>query len=242
MSDKSVRVVFIGPPGSGKGTQAALMKKDYCTCHLATGDMLRAAVDAGTPIGKQAKAVMDRGELVSDEIMVDLIKDAIKKPDCKQGFILDGFPRTVVQAEKLDGMLKAEKAKLDQAFEFAIDDKLLIRRITGRRIHPASGRTYHVEFAPPKVANKDDVTGEPLIQRSDDNEVALVKRLEAFHKYTAPVIAYYQKQGILSTLDAAAKSDGVYSRLKAALIKVKGAPPATKEKDNCDCEKKDHKH
>jgi len=145
-----LKLVFIGPPGAGKGTQAANLKQDFCVCHLATGDMLRAAVISGSEIGKKAKTVMEKGELVSDEIMVGIIKDEIVKPQCKEGFILDGFPRTVKQAEKLDEMLRSNKGKLDQAIEFAIEDNLVTKRLGGRRIHPASGRTYHVEFHPPK--------------------------------------------------------------------------------------------
>jgi len=223
-SQDGLKVVFIGPPGAGKGTQADFLKKDFCVCHLATGDMLRQHVTDGTDLGKQAKAIMNRGDLVPDELMVGMIKEAIKQPDCKGGFILDGFPRTSVQAEKLDGMLKDANAKLDHAFEFAIEDALLIKRITGRRIHPASGRTYHTEFHPPKVQGKDDVTGEPLIQREDDNEATLKKRLDTFHKNTTPVINYYKKQNILSTLDASRKSNEVYAKMKEALAQVNKKP------------------
>jgi len=215
----SLKVVFLGPPGAGKGTQADFLKKDYCVCHLATGDMLRAAVAQGTELGKKAKSIMDRGELVPDELMVGLIKTSINEPTCKGGFILDGFPRTTVQAEKLDGMLKENKSKLDSVFEFAIEDSLLLKRVTGRRIHQASGRTYHVDFHPPKVSGKDDVTGEPLIQRSDDNEATLTKRMDAYHKQTKPLAGYYKEQGILHTLDASKKSNDVYAKMKDILQK-----------------------
>jgi len=223
-SQNGLKVVFIGPPGAGKGTQAEFLKKDFCVCHLATGDMLRQHVTDGTDLGKKAKEIMNRGDLVPDELMVGMIKDSIQKPECKGGFILDGFPRTNVQAEKLDGMLKDANSKLDQAFEFAIEDALLIKRITGRRIHPASGRTYHTEFFPPKVQGKDDITGEPLIQREDDNEVTLKKRLETFHKNTKPLINYYNKQNILTTLDASNKSNQVYLKMKEALAHVNKTP------------------
>lgn len=224
VSPKGLKVVFIGPPGSGKGTQSDFLKKDFCVCHLATGDMLRKAVSDGTELGKKAKDIMNRGELVPDDLMVNLIKDEIKKPKCKDGFILDGFPRTGTQAEKLDEMLSETKSKLDQAFEFAIEDALLIRRISGRRIHPSSGRTYHTEFYPPKNEGKDDVTGEALIQREDDNENTLKKRLESYHKSTTPVVSYYQKQGILTTLDASRKSEQVYTRMKEVLASVGKKP------------------
>ncbi|XP_057493831.1 adenylate kinase 4-like [Actinidia eriantha] len=196
------RLILVGPPGSGKGTQSPIIKDEYCLCHLATGDMLRAAVAAKTPLGIKAKEAMDKAKLVSDDLVVGIIDEAMKKPSCQKGFILDGFPRTVVQAEKLDEMLQKQGTKIDKVLNFAIDDAILEERITGRWIHPSSGRTYHTKFAPSKAVGVDDVTGEPLIQRKDDTAEVLKSRLEAFHRQTEPVIDYYAKKGIVAQLQA----------------------------------------
>ncbi|KAH1122424.1 hypothetical protein J1N35_005584 [Gossypium stocksii] len=211
------RLILIGPPGSGKGTQSPMIKDDYCLCHLATGDMLRAAVAAKTPLGIKAKEAMDKGELVSDDLVVGIIDEAMKKPSCQKGFILDGFPRTVVQAEKLDEMLEKQGTKIDKVLNFAIDDSILEERITGRWIHPSSGRTYHTKFAPPKVPGLDDVTGEPLIQRKDDTPAVLKSRLEAFHRQTEPVIDYYGSKGILANLPAEKPPKEVTSEVQKVL-------------------------
>ncbi|RIA88751.1 adenylate kinase 1 [Glomus cerebriforme] len=213
---QELRMILMGPPGAGKGTQSPKIKEKFCICHLATGDMLRSQVAAKTKLGLEAKSIMDSGGLVPDEIMIGMIHDELQNnPECKKGFILDGFPRTVPQAEKLDSMLEKDKKKLDHAVELIIDDNLLVSRITGRLIHPSSGRSYHKIFNPPKVPGKDDVTGEPLIQRTDDNAETLNKRLVTYHKQTTPVVDYYKKKGIWSGVDASQNPNVVWKSLLA---------------------------
>jgi adenylate kinase len=196
------RMIFIGPPGCGKGTQAPRVKSALGVAHLATGDMLRAAVAAGSDNGRKAKAAMDSGGLVSDEIVIGIIRETIASGECKNGFILDGFPRTIVQAQKLDEMLAERKEGLDVVVDFSIPDRVLVERVCGRLTHKASGRSYHKVFNPPRNPGRDDVTDEPLEQRSDDNESALSSRLQAFHTQTSPVIEYYKKTGVLKTIVA----------------------------------------
>ncbi|KIH90731.1 adenylate kinase [Sporothrix brasiliensis 5110] len=209
-----VRMILIGPPGAGKGTQAPKIKEKFGCCHLATGDMLRSQVAKKTPLGREAKKIMDQGGLVSDDIVIGMIKEELNtNPECKGGFILDGFPRTVPQAEGLDAMLRERKQTLQHAVELQIDDALLVARITGRLVHPASGRSYHKLFNPPKKEMTDDVTGEPLIQRSDDNAEALKKRLATYHAQTAPVVEYYRKTGIWKAIDASQKPGQVWDTL-----------------------------
>lgn len=182
-----MKVILLGGPGAGKGTQAGFIKDKYSIPQISTGDMLRAAVKAGTPLGIEAKKVMDAGGLVSDDIILGLVKERIQEEDCKNGFLFDGFPRTLAQADAL----KTQGVDIDAVVEIAVDDSEIVRRMSGRRVHVASGRTYHVVFNPPKVEGKDDVTGEDLIQRADDAEETVLKRLEVYHAQTAPLIGYY---------------------------------------------------
>ncbi|WFD32900.1 adenylate kinase [Malassezia sp. CBS 17886] len=216
--DAGVRMVLVGPPGAGKGTQAPKILERFqnMVCHLATGDLLREQVSQGTPLGLQAKKTMDEGALVSDEIMVGMIKDQLEhNRQCRGGFILDGFPRTTPQAVKLDEMLRMRDQKLDHVVELQIPDELLISRIIGRLIHPRSGRSYHTEFSPPKTPLVDDITGEPLIHRSDDNEATLKKRLDSYHQQTTAVTEYYKKHGIWTPIDATAAPPTVWQSISA---------------------------
>jgi adenylate kinase len=182
-----MRLILLGAPGAGKGTQAAFICKKFGIPQISTGDMLRAAVKAGTPLGLEAKKVMDAGGLVSDEIIIGLVKDRIAQPDCANGFLFDGFPRTIPQADAM----KAAGVKLDLVLEIDVPDSAIVDRMSGRRVHAASGRTYHVHNNPPKVEGLDDVTGEPLVQRPDDAEDIVRRRLATYHEQTEPLVAYY---------------------------------------------------
>ena len=193
-----MRLILLGAPGAGKGTQATFICQKYGIPQISTGDMLRAAVKAGTPLGLQADAVMKAGALVSDELIINLVKERIAQPDCAKGFLFDGFPRTIPQADAM----KAAGVKLDYVLEIDVPFEAIIERMSGRRSHPASGRTYHVKFNPPKVEGKDDVTGEDLIQREDDKEETVRKRLEVYHQQTRPLVDYYSQWS--ATGDAAA--------------------------------------
>lgn len=184
-----MRLIVLGAPGAGKGTQAQFIREKYGIPQISTGDMLRAAIKAGTPLGIAAKKVMDVGGLVSDEIIIGLVKDRLLQDDCRAGYLFDGFPRTLPQAEAM----KAAGMGIDFVLEIDVADSEIIERMSGRRVHPASGRTYHLKFNPPKVDGKDDVTGEDLIQRDDDKEETVKKRLQVYHSQTVPLIDYYQK-------------------------------------------------
>eukprot|EP00286_Rhodomonas_abbreviata_P029328 CAMPEP_0181300194 /NCGR_PEP_ID=MMETSP1101-20121128/6758_1 /TAXON_ID=46948 /ORGANISM="Rhodomonas abbreviata, Strain Caron Lab Isolate" /LENGTH=236 /DNA_ID=CAMNT_0023405411 /DNA_START=40 /DNA_END=750 /DNA_ORIENTATION=+ len=207
------RTIFFGPPGAGKGTQAPRIKDEYCLCHLSTGDMLREAVRSGTDMGKKAKQLMDAGKLVGDDVVAGIVADAIKGPECAKGFILDGFPRTVPQAKILDGLLYQQG--IDKVINLEIDDDLLIKRVTGRMIHTPSGRTYNTFFSPPRVAGKDDVTGEPLTKRGDDTEEKLKTRLNEFHDKTTPVLRYYSRK--VRNIDANDMVDNITNKIHKAL-------------------------
>ena len=182
-----MRLILLGAPGAGKGTQATFICQKYGIPQISTGDMLRAAVKAGTPLGVEAKKIMDSGGLVGDELIINLVKDRLAQPDCANGFLFDGFPRTLPQADAM----KAAGVKLDYVLEIDVPFDAIIERMSGRRSHPASGRVYHVKFNPPKAEGKDDVTGEPLIQRADDLEETVKKRLDVYSAQTRPLVAYY---------------------------------------------------
>lgn len=184
-----MRIILLGPPGAGKGTQAKFLLEALKIPQISTGDMLRAAVKAGTPVGLKAKAIIETGGLVPDEVMINLVKTRVSEPDCQNGFLLDGFPRTLEQAYAL----RENGIEIDAVIEFIVDQDEVVKRISGRRVHPASGRTYHMEYQPPKVANKDDETGEALVQRPDDREETIRNRLKIYDAQTAPLIHFYRK-------------------------------------------------
>ena len=184
-----MRFILLGPPGAGKGTQASFITKQYGVPQISTGDMLRAAIKAGSELGLKAKKIMDAGQLVPDDVIINLVKQRITEPDCASGFLFDGFPRTIAQAEAM----KTAAVNIDYVIEIAVPDEEIILRMSGRRVHLASGRTYHIKFNPPKVEGKDDLTGEPLIQRQDDAAETVTERLNVYHQQTKPLIEYYAK-------------------------------------------------
>lgn len=202
-----MRVILLGGPGAGKGTQADFICAEHSIPKISTGDMLRAAVKAGTELGKQAKAVMDAGGLVSDDLILGLIRQRITESDCARGFLFDGFPRTIPQAEGLDAI----GVEIDRVVEIAVDDEEIVRRMSGRRVHPASGRSYHTIFNPPRVEGRDDATGEPLVQRDDDREDTVRNRLRVYHEQTEPLIDFYAKKAAKNAKLKFARIDGIGS-------------------------------
>jgi adenylate kinase len=214
-----MRVILLGPPGAGKGTQAQFIKEHWSIPQISTGDMLRAAVKAGSELGKRVKAVMDSGALVSDEIIIALVKERIAAPDCAAGFLFDGFPRTIPQAEAME----QAGVPIDAVVEIVVPDQELVRRISGRRVHPASGRVYHVEFSPPRVTGKDDATGEPLVQREDDKEDTVRERIAVYNAQTRPLVDFYRSRAARSGL-MYHRIEGVGSvdDIKSAVLKALG--------------------
>jgi len=214
-----MRLILLGGPGAGKGTQANYIKEKYQIPQISTGDMLRAAVKAGTDLGREAKKFMDAGQLVTDEVIIGLVKERIKDPDCENGFLFDGFPRTIPQADAM----KAEGVAIDAVVDIDVPDDEIIKRMGGRRVHLASGRTYHIIFNPPKVEGKDDITGEPLIQRDDDKEETVKKRLEVYHDQTEPLIEFYQKEPVAYIkVNGVVTVDEIRDQIFEGLDKVKG--------------------
>lgn len=202
-----MRIILLGGPGAGKGTQGDLICRHYGIPKISTGDMLRAAVAAGSPLGRAAKGVMDAGGLVSDDIILGLIEERVRAADCAAGFLFDGFPRTIPQAEGLARI----GVTIDKVIEIAVDDEEIVKRMSGRRIHPASGRTYHVVFNPPRVPDRDDATGEPLVQRDDDREATVRNRLAVYHEQTEPLIEYYSRAAAADAKVAFKRVEGVGS-------------------------------
>jgi adenylate kinase len=210
-----MRLILLGPPGAGKGTQAQVIRQKFGIPQISTGDMLRAAVKAGTPLGVAAKKVMDAGQLVSDDIIIGLVKERLKEPDCTPGYLFDGFPRTIPQAEAM----QKEKVALDFVLEIDVPDDEIITRMSGRRVHPGSGRTYHVKFNPPKAEGKDDATGEPLVQRDDDKEATVRNRLEVYRKQTRPLVDFYKQLSAVKyrRISGLGKVEEITQRALAAL-------------------------
>lgn len=213
-----MRVILLGSPGSGKGTQAQVITETFHIPQISTGDMLRAAVREGSPLGLEAKKVMDAGQLVSDDIILGLIRERVQAEDCRNGFLFDGFPRTIAQAEGLERM----GIPIDHVVEIRVDDEEIVRRMSGRRLHPGSGRTYHVIFNPPQREGIDDVTGEPLVQRDDDREETVRKRLQVYHEQTRPLVDFYQERARrnavkFASIDGVGTVAAITERLLAAL-------------------------
>ena len=215
-----MRVMLLGPPGGGKGTQAKYIEEKWRIPQISTGDMLRENVTNNTSLGLEAKIYMDKGELVPDHVILNMMEGRLLKDDCKSGYILDGFPRTIPQAEGLTNLLNSINQELDIAILLRLDNEVIVKRMGGRRVHPNSGRVYHVEYNPPKVENKDDISGEDLIIRPDDQEDTVRNRLKDYEDHTSPLIKYYDRFNILTTIDANGSIEQINSRIKQAVDNV----------------------
>lgn len=211
-------IILLGPAGAGKGTQSQKIINDFCYCQLSTGDLLREAVQKKTSGGIKAKEAMDRGQLVSDEIINEILEPVINSPNCQTGVIFDGYPRTSQQAENLEKLLKRLGLNLDHVFELKVDQEILYDRVEGRLVHPGSGRTYHVKNNPPLVEGKDDVTGEPLLHRDDDKREVIKARLDVYNQKTQPIASHYKQKNVLKTLNAMDPIDNVYEEIRKTLI------------------------
>jgi len=212
--------MLLGPPGGGKGTQAKFIQESLSIPQISTGDMLRENVKNKTSLGNKAKGYMNRGNLVPDDVILNMMKDRLQKKDCENGYILDGFPRTIPQAEGLSSLLSDINQNLDMVILLNLNDDIIVKRMGGRRVHPDSGRVYHIEYNPPKVNNKDDRTGEDLIVRSDDQDETVRKRLEVYHEQTAPLIDFYTELSILKEIDADGSIDSIKARIKEKIDNV----------------------
>lgn len=214
---RGIRVILLGPPGAGKGTQAKLLQEEFGVCQISTGDILRAAVAEQTALGKQASEYINRGALVPDAVILDLVAERLKEKDCENGFILDGFPRTIPQAESFEAVLKASGGALDRVLSVCVPHDLIVERLAGRRTCKNCGALYHLVFDPPKEPGTCDRCGGPLYQRSDDREETIGARLEVYDAQTAPLEDYYRKRGLLSEIDGVGSVDGVHQRIAGAL-------------------------
>ena len=215
-----MKIMLLGPPGGGKGTQAKYIEEKWRIPQISTGDMLRENVNNNTSLGLEAKTYMDKGELVPDHVILNMMEGRLLKDDCKYGYILDGFPRTIPQAEGLTNLLNSINQELDIAILLRLDNEVIVKRMGGRRVHPNSGRVYHVEYNPPKVENKDDISGEDLIIRPDDQEDTVRNRLKVYEDQTSPLIEYYDRFNILTTIDANGSIEQINSRIKQAVDNV----------------------
>ena len=214
-----MNIILLGPPGSGKGTQAKNITSEYGYVQLSTGDMLRSGYCSDSKIGRELKAVMDGGNLVSDEIVIGIVEERIFQNESATGYMLDGFPRNKAQAKKLDAMLAAKNQQIDMVLRLLVKDEVLVQRIAGRRFHLESGRSYHVEFNPPEISGKDDLTGDYLIQRADDKEDVIKSRLEIYREQTEPLVKYYEEKSVLVSIDGLGTPDEIFARIKTAFEK-----------------------